>query len=136
MTGHGRLPSVGHGYPVIGVVGPCTSGKSTLVSRLRDAGYIARAIAQEHSYVKDMWKKLVDPHILIYLTVSHDHAVQRRNINWGPERLADQADKLAHARQHADLILDTDRLSSEEVTRAALDFVREWLAEHPGTPTE
>ncbi len=136
MTGHGRLPSVGHGYPIIGVVGPCTSGKSTLVSRLRDAGYVARAIAQEHSYVKDMWKKLVDPHILVFLAVSHDHAARRRSISWGPERLVDQADKLAHARQHADLVLDTDELSSDEVTQAALDFIRDWLGQHPDDQTE
>jgi hypothetical protein len=33
-------------------------------------GYQARHITQEHSYVLDMWKKLVNPGILIYLDVS------------------------------------------------------------------
>ncbi len=57
--------------PLIGVVGPCAAGKTTLVSGLRQAGYEVRHIAQEHSYVADMWKRLTNPDILIYLHVSY-----------------------------------------------------------------
>ncbi|MBP9503378.1 MAG: hypothetical protein KBF17_14555, partial [Candidatus Promineofilum sp.] len=45
----------------VAVVGPCASGKSTLVAALRAAGYDARHPAQEHSFVKDMWRRRVDP---------------------------------------------------------------------------
>ena len=45
----------------IGIVGSCTAGKSTLITGLRMYGYQARHITHEHSYVLDMWKKLVNP---------------------------------------------------------------------------
>ncbi len=62
----------------VAVVGPCASGKSTLVSALRAAGYEARHPAQEHSFVKDMWQRLVDPDVLIYLDLSYESYRERR----------------------------------------------------------
>ncbi|GAB4475011.1 MAG: hypothetical protein Kow00124_15550 [Anaerolineae bacterium] len=110
--------------PLIGVVGPCTSGKTTLVEALRRAGVNARAIAQEHSYVPDMWRRITNPDLLIYLDVSYEQARLRRVIHWGPERLETQATALAHARAHADLILMTDQLTAEEVAALVLGFIR------------
>ena len=46
---------------VLGVVGPCASGKSTLVSALKAMDYQTRHIAQEHSYVNDMWRQIGKP---------------------------------------------------------------------------
>ena len=108
---------------IIAVVGPCTSGKSTLVHALRDLGYNARMPAQEHSYVPDMWQRLTRPDVLIYLDVSWEAARTRRPIAWGPERIADENERLAHARAHADLYLDTDSLSVEEVRERVLEFL-------------
>src|SRR5690349_23065726 len=99
----------------VALVGPCTSGKSTLAAALNAAGYEARHPAQEHSYVPNMWQVLVKPDVLIYLDVTIDHARQRRNITWGADRLTQQAERLAHARQHADLYILTDDLSGDEV---------------------
>ncbi|MBK7217144.1 MAG: hypothetical protein IPH95_08855 [Candidatus Promineofilum sp.] len=62
----------------IAVVGPCASGKSTLTAALRAAGYEARMPAQEHSYVPDMWRRLVDPDVLIYLDISYEALLERR----------------------------------------------------------
>jgi hypothetical protein len=107
----------------IAVVGPCTSGKTTLVAALRAAGYNARQPAQEHSYVPDMWRRMISPHLLIYLDVTYESARQRRAISWGPQRLDEQAARLAHARQHADLYLPTDGLTPEQVLVAVLDFL-------------
>jgi RNase adaptor protein for sRNA GlmZ degradation len=107
----------------VAVVGPCTSGKSTLVHALRDLGYQARMPAQEHSYIPDMWRRLARPDVLIYLDVSWDAARTRRQIAWGPERIADESKRLAHARIHADLYLDTDNLSVEEVRQRVLVFL-------------
>ena len=53
--------------PKIGVVGPCAAGKTTLIAGLRNHGYTAKHIAQEHSYVPAMWQLLTNPDILIYL---------------------------------------------------------------------
>lgn len=107
----------------IAVVGPCTSGKSTLVHALRDLGYTARMPAQEHSYVPDMWRRLTNPDLLIYLDVSWETARRRRDIHWGPERLDEEAERLAHARAHADLYLPTDALAAEDVLQRVLAFI-------------
>jgi hypothetical protein len=107
----------------VAVVGPCTAGKSTLVGALREAGYNARHVAQEHSYVSDMWQRFVDPDVLIYLDVSYETARQRRRISWGPEWLTVQRRRLAHARQHCDLYLATDNLTAESVRAQVLEFL-------------
>jgi thymidylate kinase len=107
----------------VAVVGPCTAGKTVLVDALREAGYNARHVAQEHSYVPDMWQRIAKPDALIYLDVSYEVACQRRRISWGPERLAEQVRRLAHARQHCDLCIETDDLSEEEVRARVFDFL-------------
>lgn len=108
----------------MGIVGPCTSGKTTLAERLKAAGFTARAIAQEHSYVRDMWRSFTNPQVLVYLDVGYEAARQRRSIYWGPQRLETQAAALAHARAHADLYLETDGLGVDEVVETVLDFLR------------
>ena len=108
----------------IAVVGPCASGKSTLVKALREAGYEARHPAQEHSYVPDMWRRLVDPDVLIYLDLSHEAYRQRRpKDDAGPEYLEMQRARLAHAREHADLKIDTSEMSDTDVRIKLLGFL-------------
>lgn len=110
--------------PRLAIVGPCVSGKSELVNALRDAGYEARHVAQEHSYVPEMWQRMARPDVLIYLDVDYATAKARRpRIDWGPERLEEQAEKLAHARQHCDLYIDTSTLSRHEVRRRVFRFL-------------
>lgn len=109
--------------PRIAVVGPCASGKSTLVKALRAAGYEARHPAQEHSYVKDMWRRLVDPDVLIYLDISYEALLERRPFFGERAYLEREQARLAHARAHADLYLDTSGLTAEEVTEAVLGYV-------------
>ncbi len=106
----------------IAVVGPCASGKSTLVAALKAAGYDARHPAQEHSFVKDMWLRLVDPDVLIYLDLSHEAYRRRRpKDDAGPEYLAMQRERLAHAREHADLVVDTSEMTAEGVAERVLE---------------
>ena len=107
----------------LGIVGPCGSGKSTLIAALEARGYICRHIAQEHSYVKDMWKRISNPDILIYLDASFPVSTARRKLNWNESDHAEQLRRLAHAREHADLIVETDSLSAEEVAARVLDFL-------------
>lgn len=110
----------------VAVVGPCVSGKSELVGALREAGYEARHVAQEHSYAPSMWQRISKPDLLIFLDVDYEAAKKRRpRINWGPERLEEQAVRLAHAREHCDLYVDTSNLSREAVRDRVLRFVRE-----------
>ena len=113
--------------PLIGVVGPCASGKTTLVAGLNRLGYHTRHIAQEHSYVKDMWLRLTNPDVLIFLDASHPSTCQRRKLNWTEAEWQEQQFRLRHAREHADLYLDTDRLSAEQVLERVVEWVVEWV---------
>ena len=108
----------------VAVVGPSAAGKSTLVTALREAGYNARHVGQEHSYVKDMWQRFVQPDVLIYLDVSFAESQRRRHGDWGPQRHAQEVERLAHARQHCDLYVPTDGLTAQDVREQALAFLR------------
>jgi guanylate kinase len=109
--------------PLIGVVGPCASGKSTLIAGLTRLGYRTRHIAQEHSYVKDMWQRLTNPDILIFLDVAYPTTCQRRKLDWTESDWQEQQHRLSHAKAHADLYLDTNKLSIEEVLNKAIEFI-------------
>lgn len=115
--------SVAPSRPQVGIVGPCAAGKTTLVAGLRQHGFTVRHIAQEHSYVKDMWLRLVHPDVLIYLDVSYPVTLARRRIDWNEAEYRIQIDRLAHARQHADLYLLTDDLSPQAVLAQVLEFL-------------
>ncbi|MGB7117179.1 MAG: hypothetical protein WBD56_13635 [Anaerolineales bacterium] len=107
----------------IGVVGPCTAGKTTLINGLLINGYNAKQIAQEHSYVQDMWERLTHPDILIYLAVSYSYTMKRRNLNWSISEYNTQVDRLRHAREHADIHISTDSLSPQDVLDQVLKFL-------------
>ena len=109
---------------LIGVVGPCGSGKSTLIAGLEHAGFRCRHIAQEHSYVQYMWKRITNPDLLIYLNSSFEVSTQRRKLNWNEAEYKEQLRRLAHARGHAHLIIETDNLSPVEVLQRALGYIK------------
>jgi cytidylate kinase len=109
--------------PLIGVVGPCGSGKSTLISGLEAFGYACRHIAQEHSYVQVMWQIISRPDLLIYLAASFPVSTARRKLDWQEKDYQEQLRRLAHAREHAHLMIDTDNLTPEQVLQKALDFL-------------
>jgi len=108
---------------VVGVVGPCCSGKSTLVSALQQRGYTVRHIAQEHSFAPRMWQIIGKANVLIYLDVSFPVAQQRRWMDWQPADLAEQQRRLRHAREHCDLYLQTDTLTPAEVLTRVLSLL-------------
>jgi hypothetical protein len=108
---------------VIGVVGSCGAGKSSLVAGLKAEGFLARHIAQEHSYVPDMWKRLTNPDILIYLDVTYENTILRRKLDWTYDEYIEQQCRLRHARLHADLFLDTNPITAQEVLDTALSFI-------------
>jgi deoxyadenosine/deoxycytidine kinase len=114
---------------VIGIVGPCAAGKSTLVRRLKNESYDIRHIAQEHSYVPYMWKRISNPHLLIYLDVSYENTLQRKQLNWTHDEYMEQVDRLKHAHQHADLIIDTNGITEEEVCNIAKNYIEKFIAE-------
>jgi cytidylate kinase len=109
---------------LVGIVGPCGAGKSTLEGGLTRAGYRARAVVQEHSYVPDMWQRLTKPDLLIFLQASHSVCARRRRFTWTEAEWQEQQHRLRHARQHADFYLDTDALDAPQVLAQVLEFLR------------
>ncbi len=108
---------------LVGVVGPCCAGKSTLVKALAGRGYLVTVIAQEHSFVPRMWQVFAHADRLIYLDVSYPVAQQRRWMSWTPADLDEQHRRLQHARDHCHLYLHTDALTAAEVLAAVEVFL-------------
>ena len=110
---------------VLGLVGPCAAGKSTLAQLLAPDGHRIRQIAQEHSFAPDMWRRIANPDFLVFLDVSFEETLRRRGANWWARKDFDeQQRRLRHARKHADLYLLTDALEPQLIAsavRAALD---------------
>jgi deoxyadenosine/deoxycytidine kinase len=111
--------------PLIGVVGPCAAGKTTLIAGLLKFDFKAQHIAQEHSYVQDMWQRLTNPSILIFLDASFPETIKRRNLEWLFEEYKEQHRRLNHSRQNCDLYIFTDPLTSCEVIQNVLTFLKE-----------
>jgi hypothetical protein len=109
----------------IGVVGPCAAGKTTLIQGLRALGYQAKHIAQEHSYAPQMWQKLTNPDILVYLDVSYPLTIKRRKLDWTINEYTEEIHRLSHARNHAHLYVNTDALSPEQVLACVIGFLKD-----------
>ena len=110
---------------LIGVVGPCGSGKSTLIAGLEKYGFECRHIAQEHSFVPAMWQIISNPDVLIYLHSSFQVSTTRRRLDWREKHYNEQLRRLSHANEHAHLLIQTDDLSPDAVLQIALDFISE-----------
>ena len=108
--------------PLIAVVGPCKSGKSTLVRGLVEKGYNARQVSQEHSFAASMWRQITQPDLMIYLHCSYETTLAR-GLNWTRAEYEEQQPRLVQARQHADFEIATDELSASEVLTRALSFL-------------
>jgi guanylate kinase len=111
-------------HPLIAIVGPCASGKTTLIANLKNIGIEARHIAQEHSYVLTMWKQITNPDLLIFLDASYPETIKRRKLNWSLDEYQEQHRRLSHARQNADFYLLTDEISPDEVLSTVLGFLK------------
>jgi hypothetical protein len=110
--------------PLIKVVGISASGKSTLVNALREGGFNARPVSQEHSDVADLWKQFGFPRILIYLDNDLEGQRQRRpDVEWDAANLAQEHDRLRNAREHADLRINTATLTAAQVRELAVAFL-------------
>jgi hypothetical protein len=99
----------------VAVVGVCASGKSVLVRELRALGYDARHVAQEHSYVPDMWQRLTRPQILVYLGASLATVRRRRDPSFPAALFQEQRRRLRHARCHCQICVCTDPLTESQV---------------------
>ncbi len=108
----------------IAVAGVCGSGKTTIVDRLRQRGYDAYVVSQEHSIIRDLWKHQ-DPAALVFLDIPLETVRARRNNDW-PRWMYDfQQDRLADARAHATVIIETDSHSIDDTVDLIIQALKQ-----------
>lgn len=107
------------------VTGTSAAGKTTLVQGLRINGINARAAGQEHSQVQDMWQRIHPPQILIYLEATlGTQRIRRPDVSWSAAMLRMEKERLAHARAHADLNIETSKITRTAVLERVLAFLQ------------
>jgi broad-specificity NMP kinase len=107
----------------IGVTGTCGSGKSELVTRLKERGYNVRHIAQEHSYAPRMWRQISNPDLLIFLEVSYAVTLKRIRFKWTEEEYLEQLHRLRDAREHANIRINSDSHSPTEIYEKVINMI-------------
>ena len=98
------------------VVGPCASGKTTLVRGLRRLGYEAIVCGQEHSEIPTLWRH-AQPDVVVALDVDLPTVRRRRGEDWPEWLYRVQQRRLRAALAAADVRVDTSALDEEAVLR-------------------
>lgn len=70
-----------------------------------------------------MWQIIAKPDVLIYLNSSFTVSTARRKLDWREKDYEEQLRRLAHAREHAHLVIETDALTSDAVLQKVLDYL-------------
>lgn len=110
-------------YPIspLVLVGVCAAGKSTLAQQLEMRGVAARAVAQEHSRVMDLYHR--SGQWVIVLVADWNTVHRRRQLSWDLAFYRTEWDRIGDARQAAALIIHTDWLNPSQVA----DRVTTWF---------
>jgi deoxyadenosine/deoxycytidine kinase len=104
------------------VIGPCASGKTTLVERLKAAGYDAWVTSQEHSGVPDLWNHQ-RPDAVIGLRTDLETIRRRRGAGWSKVIFEAQMERLQRAYGASGIIVDTSVSSEDETLDASLTYL-------------
>ncbi len=121
--------------PVIKVAGVSAGGKSTLVAALRERGYDARPVSQEHSHVPDLWRQFGLPRVLIFLDNSLEgQRIRRPDVTWDAASLAEEHARLSDASEHADLRINTAALSKAQVLELVVAYLQRHRIAHAVEP--
>lgn len=108
----------------VAVVGPCASGKTTLVEGLQRHGYDAYVCGQEHSEIPTLWRH-GDPAAVIVLDIDLETVRRRRGADWPSALFATQVRRLRSARAAALAVIDAGRLSAADVLATAVTALKE-----------
>ncbi|GBD18809.1 Shikimate kinase [bacterium HR27] len=101
------------------LVGPCGAGKSTIARELSCRGLDVVVVGQEHSIIRDLWRR-PNPDLVVFLDASLETVRARRGPDWPEWLYRTEQERLATARAHADLVLETGKLTIEEVVERIL----------------
>ncbi len=108
--------------PRVVVVGPCASGKTTLVRNLQAMGVDARVSGQEHSAIRNLWQRL-EPDVLIALDLDLETLRERRGSTWPAGLYGIQHARLEGAFDSANALIDTSQTPEAEVLEAAMEVI-------------
>jgi cytidylate kinase len=72
-----------------------------------------------------MWQRITNPDVLVFLDASFAVCTARRRLNWSSADFQEQLRRLAHAREHADLSVETSSLRAEQVLERVIAFLGE-----------
>ncbi len=106
------------------IVGVCTSGKTSVCNTLKELGYDAYTVAQEHSSVPHMWR-LRNPDVVVYLYCDLETVRKRRAVYWGRKLFETQLHRLSDARKHSHVFIDTTELQVEDTVQKVLQAIEE-----------
>jgi GTPase SAR1 family protein len=126
MTTEASWMTRGKGPRVV-VVGPCASGKTTLVENLKSVGVDARVSGQEHSAIRNLWQRL-EPDVLIALDLDLETLRERRYPTWSAGLYDVQHRRLEEAFEAADVTIDTSETPEEDVLEVALAVIAHYRA--------
>jgi guanylate kinase len=116
-------------HPIIAVVGNCASGKTTLVTNLKNLGHNGINVPQEHSEIRRLWRHK-KPNLLVLLSCTHATAKSRRpGLAWTEKQLEVQRRRLHQAREECDLYIVTDPLTQDEVVGEVLALIQKQAKE-------
>ena len=123
-----RVAPRGSGAPLasrrVVVVGPCASGKTTLVAGLRRLGYRAAVCGQEHSDIPTLWQHSA-PDLVVALDVDLATLRRRRGEEWPEWLYLVQQRRLRAAAAAANVRVNTSVLDEAEVLdRVVADLTR------------
>ena len=130
-----RSQPISDPLPLIKVVGISAAGKSTLIRGLRNLGYDAHPISQEHSGMPDLWRQYGEPTVLIFLEIDlAGQQARRPDVAWTAKALHEEQLRLKHARDHAQLRISTSQMEPAQVLKLALTFLQHENIHHADAP--
>jgi hypothetical protein len=90
---------------------------------LCERGIDAIAVGQEHSVVRDLWRH-PRPDLLVFLDANLCTVRARRGDDWPEWLYRVEQERLADARSHADLVVDTGCNTVDEVLERVLAMIQ------------
>jgi hypothetical protein len=68
-----------------------------------------------------MWQILTKPKVLVYLDADYGICSTRKSLDWTHGEYQQQIHRLAHAKEHCDIYIQTDDLTIEQVLSQVLN---------------